>query len=135
MSARAWALQKAVYAALAADAGVKAELGDPPRIHDEPPRNAVFPYAVLGEGRVAPLPGHDGAFVHEIRILIVSRHGGRREVKRALDALVGALHEADFPVEDGRLVSIAFSGADIPRRRGGEPFEGAARFRAVTEAA
>lgn len=135
MSARAWALQKAAYAALAADAGVKAELGDPPRIHDEPPRDAVFPYAVLGEGRAAPLPGHDGATVHEIRILIVSRHGGRREVKRILDAFVGALHDADFPVEGGRLVSLTFSGADIPRRRGGEAFEGIARFRAVTEVA
>ena len=38
----AWALQEAIYAALAADAGVKAVLGDPARIYDDAPPEAIF---------------------------------------------------------------------------------------------
>ena len=44
-----WALQQAVFAALGADADVKAALGDPPRIFDAVPRDAAFPFAVIGD--------------------------------------------------------------------------------------
>ena len=49
MSAASWALQQAVFTALTADAGVIALLGSPPRIYDDPPRDAALPYAVIGE--------------------------------------------------------------------------------------
>lgn len=133
MSASAWAIQKAVYAALAANADLKAELGDPVRIYDEPPKGAVYPYAVLGEGRAAPLAGHDGATEHDIRLQIYSRHGGRREVRRIIDALHDALHDADFEVESHRLVNCRFVFADIFSRTENDVYHGAARFRAVVE--
>lgn len=133
MSAVSWSLQKAVFAQLAADAGVKAELGDPPRIYDAPPSDAVYPYAVLGEGRASPLDGVDGGVEHEIRIGIFSRYQGRREVKRILDALYDALHEASFAVDGAHLVSSRFVFADVFARDAQGGFSGVARFRVVTQ--
>lgn len=128
-----WPLQKALYLALAGDAGLKGEIGDPPRLYDDPPAGAAFPYVLLGEAREAPISGHDGAFEHDLRLQIYSRHGGRREVKRVIAALHDALHDAALDVEGARLVSLRFVFADI-FRRDGALFAGVARFRAVTEA-
>ncbi len=47
MTSSALALQKAVYAAFVADAGVGALIGD--RIYDGAPRDAVFPYSPSAE--------------------------------------------------------------------------------------
>ena len=133
MSARQWPLQVALYTVLSAHAGLRAELGDPPRIHDDPPAPAVFPYLLLGEARVADYPGLPGGAEHDIRLSVFSRHGGRREVKRLLDLAVEALHDARFPVEGATLVQCRFVFADAFRRRDPELFEGVARFRAVTQ--
>lgn len=134
MTLASFALQKALYAALLADSGVRAELGDPPRIYDAPPESAAHPYAVLGEARATRIAGHPSGVEHDIRIRIVSRYEGRREVKRALEAVVAALHDADPPLEGARLVGLRFLFADI-FARGDGVFEGLARFRAATEAA
>jgi hypothetical protein len=134
MRTRSLALQKAVWAALLADAGVRAELGDPARVYDAPPEGAAHPYALLGETRMSRIPGHPSGIEHDLRIRIVSRHQGRLEVKRALDAVAAALHEADLALEDARLVNLRFAFADV-FARGDGVFEGLARFRAATEAA
>lgn len=128
-----WALQKAVYARLAADAPLAAEIGTPPRIYDAPPADAAFPYIVLGEGHAAPLAGHEAASEHDVRIGIVSRHAGRRDIRRIADRLYDALHDADFPVEGHRLVNCRFVFADAFRRGETHTHTGAVRFRAVIE--
>ena len=46
------ALRAAVHDALIADAGLVSVLGGP-RVYDEAPRGAVFPYVTLGESRIA----------------------------------------------------------------------------------
>lgn len=127
-----WPLQKALYQRLAADAALMEEIGDPPRLYDDPPPDAAFPYVVLGEARAAPVPGADGLFEHDLRLHVHSRHAGRRDVKRILDRLYDALEGADFPVEGARLVSARFVFADVFRREEGV-FTGVARFRLVTE--
>jgi hypothetical protein len=135
MSVRSFSLQQAIYGALAADPGVQAELGAPARVFDDPPADAALPYAVIGETRASRIPGHPTGVEHEIRIEIVSRHAGRREVKRILDRLYDALHEAELALDGARLVNLRFVFADVFRRDGGEVYAGLARFRAVTEAA
>lgn len=132
MSAASWNLQKAIFARLVADAGLIAELGDPPRVYDDPPADAVFPYVLLGEARSAPLAGVDGGLEHDVRLQIFSRYAGRREVKRLIDALYDALHEADFAVDGASLVNCRFVFGDVFWRAGGEFYQGVARFRAVT---
>ena len=46
------ALRAAVHDALVADAALTTMLGGP-KIYDEPPRSATFPYITLGETRIA----------------------------------------------------------------------------------
>lgn len=134
MSAASWPLQQALYAHLSADAGLKAEIGDPPRLYDDPPKTAAFPYVVIGEARTEPLAGLDGGFIHDIRVQIYSKHAGRREVKRIIDALYDALHEASFPIGGASLVDCRFVTGDVFRRDAtGEAYHGVARFRVVTE--
>lgn len=133
MSASAWALQKALYAHLAADAGIIAELGDPPRIHDEAPPAAAFPYVVLGDGQTRPLAGVDGAVEHDIRLTVFSRHQGRREVKRLIDCLHDALHDASFAVDGAHLVNLRYVFGDVFRRSDDGTYLGVAKFRAVTQ--
>lgn len=126
------ALQAAIYASLRADAAVRMILGDPARIHDDPPTRPVFPYAAFGDARVSQLPGAEGHHEHDVRLRVSSRYRGRREARLAIAAIRDALHDADLPLTGARLVSLRFVFADILRRPDGETFEGVARFRAVT---
>ena len=48
MASAGWALQRAMYETLTADAAVTAILGGP-RIHDDVPRAAELPYVTIGQ--------------------------------------------------------------------------------------
>ena len=128
-----WDLQKAVYVALADDAAVQSQIGDPLRLYDAPPTNARYPFAVIGEARTRDYSGIDGGLEHEIRIAIYSRYAGRREVKEISAAVYDTLHEADLDLPDAALVNIRFVFADALRNADGETYYGALRFRAVTQ--
>ena len=52
MSTAAVALRAAIHDALAADGALTALLGGP-KIYDEPPNGAAFPYVTLGDARVS----------------------------------------------------------------------------------
>lgn len=130
-----WELQRAVYARLIADAGLIAEIGDPPRLYDDPPAEAAFPYITIGESRAKEWPGVDGGLEHELRLHVFSRYAGRKEIKRILAALYDALHEAALTLTGHRLVNIRYVFGDAFRRQDGETYQGVARFRAVTEPA
>ncbi|GJL92775.1 DUF3168 domain-containing protein [Hyphococcus sp.] len=134
MSNAQWELQKAVYQVLAADAALQAEIGDPPRIFDDPPPDAVFPYLTLGESRASDWNGVEGGLEHEVKLYVFSRYAGRREVKRILNAVYDALHEAPLTLAGHDLINIRFVFADAFRRSDGETYQGVARFRAVTQA-
>ena len=129
-----WELQKAVYQTLSADAAIKAEVGDPARIFDDPPPDAVFPYLTLGEARASDWKGVEGGLEHDLRLYVFSRYAGRREVKRILSAVYDALHDAALTLSGHDLIHIRFVFADAFRRTDGETYQGVARFRAVTQA-
>lgn len=128
-----WELQKAVYQTLAADAALQAEIGDPARIFDDPPPDALFPYLTLGEARMSDWKGVEGGLEHDVKLHVFSRYAGRREVKRILGAVYDALHEAALTVTGHDLINIRFVFADAFRRSDGETYQGVARFRAVTQ--
>lgn len=133
MSDAVWALQRAVYQTLSANAGLKNLIGDPARIYDEPPAGTALPYLVIGPAQVSDWPGVDGGLRHDLRLYAFSAHAGRRDIKRIMGAVYDALHEADFSVSGCRLVSIRFVFADVVRRRDGEAYQGVMRYRAATQ--
>jgi hypothetical protein len=128
-----WALQEACVAALAANAGVKALIGDPARIYDDVPRGPVYPYLTMGEGGETDWSFQGGEGV-ELRLIATawSRYAGRKEAKYLIDRIRTVLHDANLVVSGWRLVNLRFESADYARGPGGA-YRGTARFRAAME--
>jgi hypothetical protein len=133
MSTASAALRAAIHDALVADAPLVSLLGGP-RIYDEPPRAAEFPYVTLGEARVANFaaseaPGDE----HQVTLHAWSRQGGHREAHLIAGALLQALDDAPLVLTGHHLVNCRFSVADVRRESDGRTYHAVVRFRAVTE--
>lgn len=128
-----WATQEAMVAALAADASVKALIGDPARIHDDVPRNPVYPFLTVGEGGEVDwsVQGSDGL---EARVIVTawSRYAGRKEAKDLMHRVRSVLHDAALNVSGWRLINLRCESADYARGPGGA-YRATARFRVVLE--
>ena len=127
------ALRAAIHDALNADAALTTLLGGA-KIYDEPPKAAAFPYATLGEARIAPFAtGTEDGEEHQLVLHAWSRQGGHREAHLIAGALLAALDDAAPTLEGHRLVNLRFALADIRREADGRTYHAAVRFRAVTE--
>jgi Protein of unknown function (DUF3168) len=128
------ALVAAVRAAAMANAGVKAVLGDPARVYDDPPPEPVFPYVTLGrvESRGADAANVD-AIEHALTLHVWSRYGGRAEALDVIAALRSALHNAPLSVSGRTLVFLFASFADVFRAGDGRTTHGVLRLRAMLE--
>jgi hypothetical protein len=127
------ALRAAITDALRADAALVAVLGGP-KIYDEPPRGAAFPYVTLGEARISALPADEtGLQEHQLTLHAWSQQGGHREAQMIAAALLQALDDAPLPLADHRLVNLRFALADVRRDADGRTYHAFVRFRAVTE--
>jgi len=134
MSIASWPLQQAVFAALSADAGVKAVLGDPARIFDKPPGDAQLPYLLIGDGTEEDwgTASDDGA-EHALTLHAWSRAGGRKEARAILAAVYAVLHDASLTVSGHSLVNLRFVLSQILVESDGLIYHAIARYRAVTE--
>jgi len=129
------ALHKALLDHLRADAGVQALLGEPARVHDEPPEVRVYPLVLFGRAETRPWGGLDGEGVeHALTLTCVSRFDGAEEAKAVIAALRAALHGVDLTLDGHRLVNLRVTYADVFRAPGYRPLHGVLRVRAVTEA-
>ncbi|MBI4367344.1 MAG: DUF3168 domain-containing protein [Deltaproteobacteria bacterium] len=127
------ALRAAVHDALNADAALVNILGGP-KVYDEPPRAAAFPYVTLGEARIADFSaGGEPSEEHQLTLHAWSRQGGHRESHLIAGALLQALDDAPLALADHTLVNFRFSVADIRREADGRTYHALVRFRAVTE--
>lgn len=130
------ALTAAIRDAVLAHAGVKAVLGDPPRVYDDPPPDPVFPYLTLGRVQTQPADASNStALEHAVTLHVWSRYGGRAETLDVIAALRAALHDAALSVEGRRLVFLFASFADVFRSGDGRTTHGVLRLRAMTEEA
>jgi hypothetical protein len=129
------ALRTAVRETLAADGALLSALGGP-KIYDEPPRAAAFPYVTLGEARVTDFSTGDGeGQEHALTLHAWSRQGGHKEAHVIAGALLQALDDAPLSLADHRLVNLRFAVADVRREADGRTYHALVRFRAVTEPA
>jgi hypothetical protein len=126
------ALQKAVFAALVADPGVGALVGD--RVHDAPPGEPAFPYVTIGDTRVSDWStGTETGAEHRLTLTVWSRERGKRECYAVMEAIEAVLHDAALTLEDHTLANLRFEFADVTRERDGITWRATMRFRAVTE--
>jgi hypothetical protein len=129
------ALRAAVHDALVGDAALVSLLGGP-KIYDEPPRAAAFPYVTLGEMRVADFStGSEPGEEHQLTLHAWSRQGGHREAHLIAGQLLQALDDAALTLADHKLVNFRFALADIRREADGRTYHARVAFRAVTEPA
>jgi Protein of unknown function (DUF3168) len=127
------ALRAAVHDALTADAALVNILGGP-KVYDEPPRAAAFPYVTLGEARLADFStGTEPGEEHQLTLHAWSRQGGHKEAHLIAGALLQALDDAPLALADHQLVNFRFSVADVRREADGRTYHALVRFRAVTE--
>ena len=127
------ALRAAIHDALTADGALTALLGGP-KVFDEVPRGAAFPYVTLGEARVTDFStGTEPGEEHQITLHAWSRQGGHREAHMISGALLQALDDAPLALTDHRLVNLRFATADVRRETDGRTYHALVRFRAVTE--
>jgi hypothetical protein len=135
MPASTAALRAAIHDALTADAVLTGLLGGP-KIYDEPPVTAAFPYVTLGEARVSDFStGNDALQEHQLTLHAWSRQGGHKEAHMIAGALLQALDDAPLAPDGHQLVNLRFSLADIRREADGRTYHALVRFRAVTEPA
>ena len=125
----------AVQDALIADAALVNALGGP-KIYDEPPRAAAFPYVTLGETRVADYStGIESGEEHQLTLHAWSRQGGHKEAHVIARALLQALDDAPLTLTDHHLVNFRFAVADVWREADGRTDHALVRLCAVTELA
>lgn len=128
-----FALQKAIYETLAADAVLKTLIGDPARLHDGRPDPAVYPFVSFGDARETRVQGADALVEHDIRISIHSRYDGRREIAEISERIIAALEAAPPAPAGFRLVSLAHVSTEVFRRADIDAHQGLIRLRAATE--
>lgn len=128
------AFAAALVAAARADADVKAALGDPARLYDEPPASAPFPYVTLGRLETRPLDTSEApALEHVVTLHAWSRYGGRAEALDIIGALRAALHDRALTIAGRKLVLLLAGFADVFRAGDGFTTHGVLRLRAITE--
>jgi hypothetical protein len=134
MSNSTAALRAAIHDALVADGALAAMLGGP-KVYDEPPASAAFPYVTLGEARVTDFSaGEERLEEHQLTLHAWSRQGGHKEAHGIAGALLQALDDAPLSPDGHQLINLRFSLADIRREADGRTYHALVRFRAVTEA-
>ena len=133
MSTAATALRAAIHDALVTDGALTALLGGP-KVYDEPPKAAAFPYVTLGEARVSEFAtASDAGKEHRLTLHAWSRHGGHKEAHIIAGALLQALDDASLAPAGHTLLNPRFATADIRRESDGRTYHALVRFRAVTE--
>jgi hypothetical protein len=133
MSTSAVALRAAIHDALVADAPLNTLLGGP-KVYDEPPPGAAFPYVTLGDARVTDWStGSERGEEHQLTLHAWSRQGGHKEAHLVAGALLQALDDAPLVLTDHRLINFRFALADVRREADGRTYHALVRFRAVTE--
>ena len=133
MSSAGFALQQALHARLTNDPNVVALLGGP-RVYDDVPDRAQFPYVTIGQTTERDWStGSDDGSEHTLTLHVWSRAAGRREANAVISAARTALHDASLVLDGHRLINLRHEFSDARRDPDGETFHGTARFRAVTE--
>lgn len=142
MSAAPWELQKAIVAALRADAALATAMGGTAVVLDFVPENQPMPYVEFEEeeareddtGRDA-----DGAMtygtVHLIRLFSWSAYEGRKQAKEMNDAVAKRLRDAEgsLAITGHRLINMRVRYSYVLRDRDLQAYYGIVSIRAVTE--
>ena len=135
MTAAATELQTAIFAALAADAGLTALLGGA-KIHDHVPANTAFPYITFGRTSIYDWSTGTGSGSEQLFTLhIWSKAKGKQETLAIMEKAQAALHDQSLALDAHHLVNLRLEFAEARLDEDLAVHHGLLRFRAVTEPA
>ena len=133
MPSSALALQQSIFATLGADLTIASLLGAP-RIYDQVPQPATYPYISFGQSTTRDADtGTDTSDEHLLTLHIWSRAEGRRETHLLIDAVRAALHDKPLSLAGHRLINLRHDFSEARRDPDGDTLHGIVRLRAVTE--
>lgn len=128
-------LQKAVFAALSADAELVQALGAD-RIHDHAPANLAFPYITFGRSTVSDWStGTEDGAEHIFTIHVWSKAKGKAQVLEIMAIARRILHDAALVLTGYRLINLRQEFEEARYSEDHAVYHGILRYRAVTEPA
>lgn len=134
MTAASADLQKAMFAALTANAALIALMGGA-RIFDRAPTDAAFPFVTFGRASVFDWStSTEDGLEHLVTLHVWSKAKGRKEAFAVLDAVRAALG-TPLSLDSQHLVSFRFEFAEVTFDDDISVHHGLLRLRAVTESA
>jgi hypothetical protein len=133
MAAASWALQQAIFAALAGNTALTALLGGP-RVYDTVPRGTRPPYVTFAHSTVHDWStGTDPGEEHTLTLHAWTEAHGSKQVIDIMAAMRSALHEQPLALTGHRLVNLRHEFSEVRRVPDDELYHGIVRFRATTE--
>jgi hypothetical protein len=130
------ALRRAILAAAAADAELKALMGGALRLHDEPPRGSEPVYALFGDVKAQDWStDFDRGHEQDISIVVWAERGGARTALAAAERFATILDDAPFTLEGHRLINLRVTELASERDNDTQLSRITLRLRAVTEVA
>jgi hypothetical protein len=125
-------LQKSLYEALTDDGTLMGMISG---VFDRTPQGKNYPYVTLGEGSASDSSTKTTqGMEYSVQLQVWSREGGRRQAAQIMENIYRILHDVNLTLEGHRLVSLRFISSTISIKSDGWTYQGAMRFRAVTEA-
>lgn len=133
MTSAAIELQKAVFAALAADEALTTKLGGA-RIYDHAPASVAFPYLTFGRTSVFDWStSTESGDEHIFSVHVWSKAKGKSEALEIADIVKQVLHDASLAMDTHRLVSLRQEFEEVRYNDDHAVYHGTVRFRALTE--
>ena len=133
MTAAATDLQKAVFPALGAEAGLTTAVGD--RIFDHAPANVGFPYITFGRTSIYDWStSTESGTEHLFTLHVWSKAKGKKETLEIMDMASSALQQPGLALENHHLVSLRLEFSEARYDDDLSVHHGLLRFRAVVEA-
>ena len=128
-------LPSALLAALAANTGVRALLGNPARVYDHRPAMAAFPYVVLAMSESRDIGTKTLQVSSQLVTLqVYTRQRSGSEARQVLAALKEALHDASVALGAGHVVRCQEEGSSVRYDSKSESSTALARYRVVVSA-
>lgn len=133
MTAPANELQKAVFGALTADAGLTGLLGGA-KIYDHAPANVVFPYVTFGRTSIYDWStGTESGTEQLFTLHVWSKAKGKKETQDIMEKAQARLHDQPLTLVGHALVNCRLEFAEARHDEDLGVYHGLLRFRAVTE--
>ncbi len=127
-------VQAAVIGALKASAAMRDVFGDPVRVFDADTEVPFFPYVRLERHESVPSDASlSRGETHTLQVAVMSRRSGLAGAREALNAVKGALAEAEWAVAGQQVVLAHVTYADTMRAPGRDTWRGLVRLKMITE--